>query len=201
MVALLVSLKLRLLRRGLAGPVRHRVAVAAVAVVAFLFTAPICILLLVVGTSDLVIANALTVLVGVGLMLAWVWLPLFLTGTDDALSPGRFALLPISAGRLLPGLYVAGLFGLGSGLSLLVALSAAVGWGTSVPLFAAALGGGLLGVVTATLIPHVLTTVFASALGSRRFRDLTGMAVVAFAVALTVAHAARRLGDQQLALG
>lgn len=186
MVELLVGLKIRLLRRSLAGPLRRRVAVAAVAVVAFLFTAPICVLLLVLGLTDLVIANAMTVLIGVGLMLAWVWLPLFLTGTDDALSPRRFALLPISAGRLLPGLYVAGLIGLGSGLSLLVALSSAIGWSISIPVSLAALGGALLGVVTATLIPHVLTTVFASALGSRRFRDLTGLAVVAFAVALTV---------------
>lgn len=186
MVELLVGLKILLLRRSLAGPLRRRLAVAAVAVIAFLFTAPVCILLLVLGLTDLVVANAMTVLVGVGLMLAWVWLPLFLTGTDDALSPGRFALLPISARQLLPGLYVAGLIGLGSGLSILVALSSAIGWALSVPLFLAALGGALLGVLTATLIPHVLTTVFASALGSRRFRDLTGLAVVAFAVALTI---------------
>ena len=186
MVALLVGLKVRLFRRGLAGPLRRRVAVAAVAVLAFLFTAPVCILLAVLGLADTDVANAMTVLVGVGLMLAWVWLPLFLTGTDDALSPGRFALLPISAGRLLPGLYVAGLIGLGSALSVLVAVSSAIGWALSPGLFLAALGGALLGVVTATLIPHVLTTVFASALGSRRFRDLTGLAVVAFAVALAV---------------
>lgn len=186
MVALLVGLKVRLLRRSLAGPLRRRIAVAAVSVVAFLFTAPICLLMLLVGRTDVVVANALTVMVGVGLMLAWVWLPLFLTGTDDALSPSRFSLLPVSAGRLLPGLYVAGLIGLGSALTMLVGISAMLGWAISVPLFFTALGAVVLGVVTATLIPHVLTTVFAGALGSRRFRDLTGIAVVVFAVALTV---------------
>ncbi len=186
MVALLVGLKVRLLRRSLAGPLRHRVAVGAVALVAFLFTAPICLVLMLLGETDLIVANAVTVLVGVGLVLAWVWLPLFLTGTDDALSPSRFALLPVSAGRLLPGMYVAGLIGLGSALSALVGVCAALGWARSPAVFLAGLGGALLGVGTATLVPHVLTTVFAGALGSRRFRDVTGLAVVLFAVALTI---------------
>ncbi len=186
MVALLVGLRFRLLRRGLAGPSRHRVAVAAVAIVSLLFTAPVCLVLLVLGGTDLVMARAMTVLIGFSLMLAWIWLPLFLTGTDDALSPGRFALLPLSAFRLLPGLYVAGLIGLGSALSILVALCSVVGWARSVPTFIAGVVGALLGVVTATLIPHLLTTAFAGALGSRRFRDLTGLAVVGFAVGITI---------------
>ncbi len=186
MVALLVGLRFRLLRRSLTGPTRHRAALIAVAIVSFLFTAPVCLVLIVLGGTDLVLARALTVLVGFSLMLAWVWLPLFLTGTDDALSPSRFALLPVRASRLIPGLYVAGLLGLGSLLTVLIGLSAVVGWSRSLPVFLAGVGGMALGVVTATLIPHVLTSAFSGALGSRRFRDITGLAVVGFAVGLTV---------------
>jgi ABC-2 type transport system permease protein len=185
-VALLVGLKWRLLRRSLTGPTRRRAALIAVAIVSFLFTGPICLVLAVLGGTDLVLARAVTVLVGFSLMFAWIWLPLFLTGTDDALSPSRFALLPVRASRLIPGLYVAGLLGLGSLLTALIGLSAVVGWSRNLPVFFAGLVGVTLGVVTATLIPHVLTSAFSGALGSRRFRDITGLAVVGFAVAVTI---------------
>ena len=186
MVALLVGLRWRLLRRSLTGPTRRRAALIAVAIVSFLFTAPLCFVLVVIGGTNVVVARALTVLIGFSLMLAWIWLPLFLTGTDDALSPSRFALLPVRASRLIPGLYVAGLLGLGSLLTVLVGLSAVVGWSRSLPVFLAALVGVTIGVVTATLIPHVLTSAFSGALGSRRFRDITGIAVVGFAVGITI---------------
>lgn len=186
MVALLVGLRFRLLRRSLSGSGRHRAALTAVAIVSFLFTAPICLVLTGISGTDVVFARAVTVLVGFSLMLAWIWLPLFLTGTDDALAPSRFALLPIRASRLLPGLYVAGLLGLGSLLTVLVGLSSVIGWTRSLPVFLAGLLGATLGVVTATLIPHVLTSAFSGALGSRRFRDITGLAVVGFAVGITV---------------
>jgi ABC-2 type transport system permease protein len=154
--------------------------------VSFLFTVPICLVLTGISGTDVVFARAVTVLVGFSLMLAWIWLPLFLTGTDDALAPSRFALLPIRASRLLPGLYVASLLGLGSLLTFLVGLSTMLGWTRSVPVFLAGVLGATLGVVTATLIPHVLTSAFSGALGSRRFRDITGLAVVGFAVGITV---------------
>lgn len=185
MVALLVGLRFRLLRRSLAGSSRHRAALGAVAVASFLFTAPICLGLGSIGGTDVVFARGVTVLVGFCVMLAWIWLPLFLTGTDDALAPSRFALLPVRASRLIPGLYVAGLLGLGSLLTVLIGLSTIIGWSRSVPVFLAGALGVTLGVVTATLIPHVLTSAFAGALGSRRFRDVTGLAVVGFAVAIT----------------
>lgn len=187
MVALLVGLKAQLLRRNLSGPGRQRVAFVVVSVLALLFTAPVCLVLALAGGAELALARALSVIVGVSLMFAWVWLPLFLTGTDDALSPGRFALLPLSARQLMPGLYVAGLLGLGSGLTVLVGLSNVVGWSSSPPVLLSAVLGTALGIVTATLIPHVLTTAFAGALGSRRFRDVTGLAVVGFAVLVTIA--------------
>jgi ABC-2 type transport system permease protein len=185
-VALLVGLRWRLLRRSLTGPTRRRAALVAVTIVSVLVTAPVCLVLVVLSGTDLVLARGVTVLVGVSLMLAWIWVPLFLTGTDDAFAPSRFALLPVPASRLIPGLYVAGLLGLGSLLTVLIGLSAVIGWSRSLPTFVAALVGVTLAVVTATLIPHVLTSAFSGALGSRRFRDVTGLVVVGFAVGITV---------------
>ena len=186
MVTLLVGLRFRLLRRSLAGGTRQRAAVTAVAIVSLLFTAPVCLVLIVLSHTDVMLARALTVLIGFALMIAWIWLPLFLTGTDDALSPSRFALLPVRASRLIPGLYVAGLLGLGSLLTILVGVASVIGWARSTPVFIAGVAGMILGVVTATLLPHVLTTAFSGALGSRRFRDVTGLAMVLFAVGITV---------------
>ena len=186
MVALLVGLRWRLLRRSLAAGSRHRLALVAVTIVSLLITGPMCLVLVVLGGTDVVFARAVTVIVGSSLMLAWIWLPLFLTGTDDALSPSRFALLPVRASRLIPGLYLAGLLGLGSFLTVMVGAAMVLGWARSVPVALASLAAVALGVVTATLIPHVLTSAFSGALGSRRFRDVTGLAVVGFAVGVTI---------------
>ena len=186
MVALLVGLRWRLLRRSLAGGSRHRGALIAVAIISLLFTGPLCLVLLALAGTDVLFSRAVTVIFGFCLTLAWIWLPLFLTGTDDALSPSRFALLPVRASRLIPGLYVAGLLGLGSVISVILGLAMVIGWARSIPVFLVALVGVALGVVTATLIPHVLTSAFSGALGSRRFRDLTGIAVVGFAVGITI---------------
>ncbi len=185
MVELLVGLKLRLLRRSLASTPRRGLVVGVV-VASLLLTGPVCLLLVVLGGTGLLLANAVTVLVGFSVMLAWVWLPLFLTGTDDTLAPSRFALLPVRAARLLPGLFVAGLFGLGPILTALIGVSAVVGWARNPPVLLAALVGVALGVVTAMLIPHTLTSVLAGVLGSRRFRDVTGLALMGFAVVGTI---------------
>lgn len=186
MVELLVGLKLRLLRRTLAGAGRRRGVVVIVALVSLLFTGPVCLVLLVLSGTRPDLARAVTVIVGFSVTLAWVWLPLFVTGTDDTLAPRRFALLPVRAARLLPGLYVAGLFGLGPFLTLLIAVSAVIGWARSPSVLVAAVVGTALGVLVATLIPHALTSALAGVLGSRRFRDVTGLALVGFAVLGTI---------------
>lgn len=184
MVELLVGLKLRLLRRSLA--TQRRGVVVVVAVVSLLFTAPVCLLLLILSGTGVPLARAVTVIVGFSVTVAWVWLPLFVTGTDDALAPRRFALLPVPAARLLPGLYLAGLFGLGPLLTALIGVSAIAGWARNPTVLLAALVGTLLGVATATLIPHALTSALSGVLGSRRFRDVTGLALVGLAVVSTV---------------
>ncbi|HSN10970.1 MAG TPA: hypothetical protein VLS51_02535 [Propionibacteriaceae bacterium] len=186
MVELLVGLKLRLLRRSLARAAHRRGLVVILALVSLLVTVPVCLLLLILTGTGLELARAVTVIVGFSLTLAWVWLPLFVTGTDDALAPSRFALLPVPAARLLPGLYVAGLFGLGPLLTLLIGTCAVLGWARSPSVLFAAVVGTVLGVVTATLIPHALTSALAGVLGSRRFRDITGLALVGLAVVGTV---------------
>ncbi|MHB1010578.1 MAG: hypothetical protein ACYC1E_15415, partial [Propionibacteriaceae bacterium] len=163
MVELLVGLKLRLLRRSLA--TQRRGVVVIVAVVSLLFTAPVCLLLLILSGTGVPLARAVTVIVGFSVTVAWVWLPLFVTGTDDALAPRRFALLPVPAARLLPGLYLAGLFGLGPLLTALIGVSSIAGWARNPTVLLAALVGTLLGVATATLIPHALTSALSGVLG------------------------------------
>ncbi|MFC4066864.1 ABC transporter permease [Actinoplanes subglobosus] len=123
---------------------------------------------------------------GAVLILGWVFLPLLFFGVDNTLDPAQFALLPLRRRTLITGLGAAAL----AGLPALATLAATLGMVTS----AAQLGGagaalaGLAGVVLGLLFCVVLSraviSAFATALRSRRARDLATimLAVVAASV-------------------
>jgi ABC-2 type transport system permease protein len=123
---------------------------------------------------------------GAVLMLGWVFLPLLFFGMDSTLDPAQFALLPLRRRTLIAGMGAAAL----AGLPALATLAATLGMVTS----AAQLGGlgaalaGLLGVVSGLLLSVVLSraviSAFATALRSRRARDLATilLAVVAASI-------------------
>lgn len=170
-VGLLVQLKLRLLRNGLTRSVwkivglvvgglygLFVVAMAWLGFGALRFAAPEYI-------------GPVTVVVFALISIGWVIFSTLVFGIDDTLNPARFALLPLSARRLRPGLLVAGLLGIPGLATVLVALALILVWSTSVITVLLAVVAIPIGIVSAFLLSRLATSAFADALSSRRFRD------------------------------
>ncbi|WP_375423672.1 hypothetical protein [uncultured Friedmanniella sp.] len=179
MVALLVRLKLTLLRNSLRRSVWRTIGL----VLAALYGVGIVVAALagMVGlryTSTALTADV-TVVAFSGLSFGWLVLSLLVFGVDETVDPAKFALLPVRARDLLPGLLVAALVGVPGVASVLVGLGLVLAWGRGVLLVAAALVAVVLGVPTCVLLARTATSAFAASLSSRRFRDL---AFVAFAL-------------------
>ncbi|WP_221478286.1 ABC transporter permease [Paractinoplanes abujensis] len=138
-------------------------------------------------------AGLLLQLGGAALVVGWLLLPLIFFGVDESLDPARFALFPLRRRTLITGLFAAAL----TGLPALSTLAATAGMVNT----AAGLGGagaaivqlvGILGgLALCVAVSRAVTSAFATALRSRRSRDL---AVVLFAVLAAL------LGPLQLAL-
>lgn len=123
---------------------------------------------------------------GALLVLGWLFLPLLFFGVDETLDPARFALLPLRRRTLIAGLGTSALIG----LPALATLAATAGMVDT----AARLGGvfaGLaqavgvvVGLLLCVLLSRAVTSAFATALRSRRARDLATimLAVVAASV-------------------
>jgi ABC-2 type transport system permease protein len=189
-----VRLKLRLTANGLRGrPVRIVLFVLGVLAAGF-FAITGYAAFAVPGVLDDERAAAMVLpLAGATLVFGWLFLPLIFFGVDESLDPARFALLPLRRGTLLTGLFAAAL----AGLPALSTLVATVGMVDT----AARLGGGraaaaqmlgiVLGLFLCVAVSRAVTSAFATALRSRRSRDLA---------AILLAVLAALLGPLQLAL-
>lgn len=175
MVATLVRLKLTLLRHSFSGDTGR-----VIALLAALFWGGGATLLAAVGLvaarGESIEAARPWVLSGlVGLTIGWIIMPLLFFGTDDTLDPRRFALLPLSARRLRPGLFAAGLLGIpGIGL-IVIAAAQIVTWTRSPASTVVAVLSAPLALATCFLLSRVMTSAFSDALSSRRMRDLTAV--------------------------
>lgn len=132
--------------------------------------------------DDQRVAVTLITLGGAALTLGWLFLPLVFFGVDESLDPARFALLPLSRRSLIGGLFVASLAGIPAVATLLATLgsvdSAARLGGVGAAL--AQLIGVVAGLLLCAALSRSVTSAFATALRSRRSRDL---ATVLLAVA------------------
>ncbi|PRA82104.1 hypothetical protein [Microbacterium sp. MYb66] len=171
MVALLVSLRWRQLR--------HQLGRNPWMIVTLIITGMIALGLLGGLTAGLVAlrfaapAAAVTVLIlaGAVIVLGW-WIGSIFVSADDSLAPERFALLPVTARAMLPGLVVAGattIGGIGTAAALLLML---LGWSVSPLALAAALVMIPVAVVTCVLGARVVSGVLAHWLARRSTRDL-----------------------------
>ncbi|WP_203569074.1 hypothetical protein [Aestuariimicrobium ganziense] len=107
--------------------------------------------------------------------LLWPFLTLLVSGVDQTLDPGRFALFPVRARTLMPGLLLATFTTLGGFATGLIALGSLLTWSTSPLLFIAALVAAPIGAATCVLLSRALVAVFASAITTRKFRDLAAI--------------------------
>lgn len=187
MVAILARLKLRLVRAGLRGSGWK---IAGLVVGGLYGVGALAAWWLIVG---IVLADDPAVLHLVGLLgmavlgLTWLLGSLVFFGTDETLDPSRFALLPVPAPRLMPGLLLAGLIGLPGAGTVLAAAVLPVAWARWGPgPLVAALLAVPLGVVSILLLVRATATALSSMLSSRRFRDVAAVLVATVAISAGV---------------
>ncbi|GGK93881.1 ABC transporter permease [Mangrovihabitans endophyticus] len=189
-----IRLKLRVTAGGLRGRTgRVLLFVLGVLVALFLAIAGYLIFALPGFLDDPRAAATLFTLGGGALVLGWLLLPLVFFGVDESLDPSRFALLPLPRRVLVRGLFAAALTGVPAVAMLLatagmVHAAALLG---GVPAAATQMLGVLLGLFLCVAASRAVTSAFATALRSRRARD---MATVLFALL------AAMIGPLQVAL-
>ncbi|MEU5944349.1 ABC transporter permease [Micromonospora sp. NPDC047465] len=119
-------------------------------------------------------------------VLGWLLLPLVFFGVDETLDPARFALLPLPRRTLVTGLFAAAFVSVPT-LAVLLALSGLVvtagalgGWSAAAVMSVGVVAGLLLCVAGA----RAVTSAFATALRSRRVRDLAAVLLAVLAALL-----------------
>jgi ABC-2 type transport system permease protein len=180
-VALLVSLRWKQLRHQLARNPWMIVSLVVSGLIALGLLTALAggLLALRIAAPDAAVRTL--VVVGAGIVLVW-WIGSIVVSVDDSLAPERFALLPVTARALLPGLVVAGattIGGIGTTAALLLLL---VGWSVSPLALVSAAVLIPLALATCVLGARVVSGLLAGWLARRRMRDLVitvGVLVVA----------------------
>lgn len=187
-VWLLARLKLRVLGNGLRGQ-PWRIGLFVMGCLVGLWFAGMGFLLFALPAVDPGDPDVAVTVLGLGgglVVLGWFLLPLVFFGVDETLDPARFALLPLPRRVLIAGLTAAGLVGIPAAATL-IATSGSV-------LTVAAIGGPaaavvqVLGVVAGLLlcvaVSRAVTSGLATALRSRRMRDLAAIVLALLAGSL-----------------
>ncbi|HEU5484307.1 MAG TPA: hypothetical protein VFU98_05325 [Microlunatus sp.] len=183
MVAILVRLKLTLLRNALRRSVWRTVGlvigiVYAVAIVLFSLAG-----LVALRWTSVALTADVTVLTFALVTAGWLLLSLLVFGVDETLDPARFALLPVRARELMPGLLVSGLVSSTGLATTVVALGLLASWSRGIGPVIMTLVAVPVGIATCFLLSRAGTAAFSAVLASRRFRDLAfvGLAVLGMA--------------------
>ena len=108
----------------------------------------------------------------------WPIMVTLMTGSNDMLDAGRFALFPVRVRKLLPGLLLSAGLGLGGLLTALLGIGYVAAWSTSVATVVAAVIGLALGFATCLVSSRALSSVLADVLRRRKARDLTMILLV-----------------------
>ena len=184
MVAILVRLRLTLQRNGLRRSTWRSVGLIIGAVYTLGAVLLVWLGLLLLRQTDAQLTGEVTILGFSTLTLAWLLLSLLVFGIDETVDPRRFALLPVPARRLQPGLFVSGFISIPGIATVLVALAFVATWARGAAVLAAAVVAAALGVATAFLLSRAVTAAFTQALASRRFRDLAAILLAVLAASL-----------------
>ena len=171
MVAILVRLKLSLLRNALRRSVWRTVGL----IIGIVYALGVVVLALVglvaLRWTSVALTADVTVLAFATLTAGWLLLSLLVFGIDETLDPSRFALLPVRAREIMPGLLVSGLISSTGVATVLVALGLLASWSRGVGPLLATVVTIPIGVATCFLLSRAGTAAFSAVLSSRRFRD------------------------------
>jgi ABC-2 type transport system permease protein len=196
--AVVVRLKLSLLRNGLKQSGGRRAAYIASAVVTLLFAALQLLGLIALRGNEH--AVSVVVLLVAVLALGWAVMPLFFPSGDETLDPTRLVMLPLRPRPLVRALLAASLVGIGPLFTLCLLVGSAI----SVAHGGLAYAVGVIAVVLALLVCVALARAVAAAnvrlLTSRKGRDLAVLSGLVIAIgAQLVNFGAQRLGSSGLA--
>lgn len=186
MVALLVQLKLSLLRNSLRRSVWRTVGM----IIAMVYALGVVLLslagLVALRWTSVALTADVTVLAFTVLSAGWLVLSLLVFGIDETLDPARFALLPVRAREIMPGLLASGLVGSTGVATSLVALGLLASWSRGPAEVLATVVAIPIGVATCFLLSRAGTAAFSTVLSSRRFRDfaVVGLAVLGMLVGI-----------------
>ena len=179
MAALLVRLKLTLLRNSLRRSVWRMVGLVLGGLYGLSIVGLVLFGMFALRTFGTVqLTTDVTIVAFSALTVGWLLLSLLVFGVDETVDPARFALLPVNARRLQPGLFLAGLVGIPGLATVIVALGLVLAWSRGVASLVAAIIAVPLGVAACFLLSRAATAAFARALRSRRFRDVAAVLMV-----------------------
>ncbi|GAA0810900.1 ABC transporter permease [Spirilliplanes yamanashiensis] len=179
-----VRLKLRVTANGLRGATWKIILFVLGVFYALLFAAGGFVLFMLPGALDSVRGYGIAAALGGALLvLGWLLLPLVFFGVDESLDPARFALLPLPRRTLVKGLFAAALTGIPAVATLIatggLVLGAILLDGVAAGL--AAFVGVVSGLLLCVALSRAVTSAFASALRSRRSRDLAAVLLAVLA--------------------
>jgi ABC-2 type transport system permease protein len=125
---------------------------------------------------------SVAVLVGSAIALGWLALPVLFFGVDETLDPARFALFPVTKGRIIAGQIVAAAIGVPAAATTVALLGFVLGSiraGAAVAVVA--LIGAALTALFGILGSRAVTSTFAMSLRSRKAKDLATVAIAVLA--------------------
>lgn len=125
------------------------------------------------------------VIIGVVTIVIWMLGSLLFQGSHQ-LAPERFALLPVRAKQLAPGLAAASSVGIGGIITIGWLLLSLIGWSISIPAMIAAIIMLPIALATCVLAGKTFSALLARAFASRKTRDFTTIILMMLLVTMGV---------------
>ncbi|MET9829590.1 transporter [Streptomyces sp. NPDC006385] len=196
--AVVVRLKLSLLRNGLRQSGGRRAAYIASAVTVLIFAAlQLLGLIMLRGTAH---ADSLVVLLVAVLALGWAVMPLFFPGGDETLDPTRLVMLPLRPQPLVRALLVASLVGIGPLFTLCLLVGSVIALARGGLAYVVAVVGVALALLVCVAFARAVAVANIRLLTSRKGRDLAVLSGLVIAIGAQVVNfGAQRLGSSGLA--
>ncbi|QCU78403.1 Tat (twin-arginine translocation) pathway signal sequence [Citricoccus sp. SGAir0253] len=118
------------------------------------------------------------VLAGALVVVAWMTIPVFLTGVDLTLDPAAFATFGIPTRTLVAGLALAGLVTVPGAATLAAWLLSCLAWTDAPAALVAAVPAAVLGALTCVCLSHAVTGLLAAYTGRRRIREVISLVAI-----------------------
>ncbi|MGW5419147.1 transporter [Streptomyces sp. NPDC003943] len=186
LTSVFVRLKLSLLKNGLRQSGGRTAAyVSSIVVAALLATVMTLAFLALRGHAA---ATTVSVLITGVLALSWTVMPLFLPSGDETLDPSRLVMLPLRPRPLVRALLVASLVGIGPGLTLVLAVGAALAVAHGAAGTVVAVLAVPLEVVGCVALSRAVAAANVRLLTSRKGRDLAVLSGLVIAVGMQLVN-------------